>query len=327
MEELKGHIIGLMQSYSYEFLDTEPDLEKVVYLAASGSYGYGTYTDESDLDLRGVLIEPDDCLFGLRSFEQYESKETDTVIYGLKKFAKLCLQANPNCLEILGLEEDTVVIESEASKLLRENAHLFLSKGVSKTFGNYALAQMNKLKNSLAKQAGAGSHEKADALSLILESFNHRFKLPEGAIRAYSRDSEILVDVDVKGISATQVSQLCSELNSMLKSHLIKPAGPAKSEKQLLKHAMHLVRLPAMAVDILEGKGIATYRRNDHELLMDIRGGKYSFDEIFEIANEHRAKLDEAAKSTKLPDKPDAKNVEKLIERIYKLNLQSESLI
>ena len=38
---------------------------------------------------------------------------------------------------------------------------------------------------------------------------------------------------------------------------------------------MHLVRLYLMCLDILEKEEITTYRANDLDLLMSIRGGKY----------------------------------------------------
>ena len=38
---------------------------------------------------------------------------------------------------------------------------------------------------------------------------------------------------------------------------------------------MHLIRLYIMCNEILENKTLYTYRENEHEMLMDIRNGKY----------------------------------------------------
>ncbi len=43
----------------------------------------------------------------------------------------------------------------------------------------------------------------------------------------------------------------------------------------LNKHAMHLIRLFMMAIDILEKEDIITYRKDEHELLMKIRGENF----------------------------------------------------
>ena len=61
-----------------------------------------------------------------------------------------------------------------------------------------------------------------------------------------------------------------------------------KDDQHLNKHAMHLIRLFLMALDILEKGEINTCREKEHELLMDIRQGKFqkedgTFDEGFDF--------------------------------------------
>ena len=41
------------------------------------------------------------------------------------------------------------------------------------------------------------------------------------------------------------------------------------------KHMMHLIRLYLMCLDFLEKEKIITYREDEHDLLMDIRNGKF----------------------------------------------------
>ena len=48
-----------------------------------------------------------------------------------------------------------------------------------------------------------------------------------------------------------------------------------KDDNHLNKHAMHLIRLFMMAIDILEKEDIITYRKDEHELLMKIRRGEF----------------------------------------------------
>ena len=57
--------------------------------------------------------------------------------------------------------------------------------------------------------------------------------------------------------------------------------------------------------EILEGKGINTYRQNDREFLLDIRHGKYTFEEIFKMVDDYEAKFKYAANNSSLPSKPD----------------------
>ena len=61
--------------------------------------------DGSDIDLRGVTLNLPSDLIGLTSFEQYEDRDTDMVVYSFLKLVKLLLECNPNTIEILGLDE------------------------------------------------------------------------------------------------------------------------------------------------------------------------------------------------------------------------------
>jgi len=150
--------------------------------------------------LRGVLIEPKKCLYGLQAFEQYEDLPSDTVIYGLKKFISLLSKANPNTIELLGVDEECIVKMTARGKMLRENAELFLSTRVASSFGN-----------------------------------------------------------------------------------------------------------------------IATRRKEEQNLLMDVRNGKIPFEEIFKLADDYQSKFNKAAKITKLPYEPNANAIDNLMIKLYEM--------
>ena len=90
-----------------------------------------------------------------------------------------------------------------------------------------------------------------------------------------------------------------------------------KDDAHLYKHAMHLIRLLITGTDILNGYGITTKRTAEHDFLMNIRNGKYSFPEIFQFTEEYQAKFEAAAKSTRLPGEPDAMKIETMQIEIY----------
>ena len=54
----------------YDFLKSNPDLENIAYLVVSGSHGYGTNNEGSDIDLRGFLVEDKKYLLGCGSFDR-----------------------------------------------------------------------------------------------------------------------------------------------------------------------------------------------------------------------------------------------------------------
>jgi len=78
---------------------------------------------------------------------------------------------------------------------------------------------------------------------------------------------------------------------------------------KLGKHMMHLIRLYIMCLDILEKEKIITYREKEHNLLMEIRNGKYlknkqSILEFYEMINNYEKQLEYAKQNTSLPDRP-----------------------
>lgn len=141
-----------LSTYEYDFLMKDPHLgNNILILTTAGSIAYGTNVATSDIDIRGVVIETKQDIMGLSKYEQFEDRTTDTVIYGLKKFIALCLNNNPNVLEILGTKSEHILILKEEGKLLRDNIELFLSQKAIHSFGNYATAQLRRLQNALAR--------------------------------------------------------------------------------------------------------------------------------------------------------------------------------
>lgn len=105
-----------------------------------------------------------------------------------------------------------------------------------------------------------------------------------------------------------------------------------KDDKHLCKHAMHLIRLYMLGIDIMEKEEINTYREgSDHELLMNIRNGKYldsnsQFNEaFFELHEYYKSRFDYAVKNTSLPVSPNYKAAEALLVEINKEGLDIES--
>ncbi|MBC2022156.1 nucleotidyltransferase [Listeria booriae] len=312
-----------IMSPEYDFLRANADLENIAYLVASGSHGYGTNIATSDLDLRGFLLEDERYLLGLRTFEQFEEKETDTVIFGAKKFIKLCAQSNPNVLELLGVEEEDILICSDAGRMVRDNTDLFLSKRVEQTFGNYAKAQLKRLQNALVRN----DNSKDEKESLVLERLNTQIgrlgdkysNLDSNALNLRLENNEIVMDLNLQGYPLRDFNGIYTDLQGIVRTFDKARSDDSQKElPQLYKHAMHLVRMLVTGRDILEGKGVITKRRAEHELLMAIRSGEMTFDEIFECVAVLQLEFDRAAKETALPEQVDMKQIEELLISLYK---------
>ena len=79
---------------------------------------------------------------------------------------------------------------------------------------------------------------------------------------------------------------------------------------------MHLVRLYLMCLDILEREEIVTYREVDHDLLMDIRSGRYQKEDhtfnsdFYDLLNDLEKRLEYAKQNTSLPEAPNLARIE-----------------
>lgn len=121
----------ILQTPAYDFLRTDEHLGKnIILLTVGGSRAYGTNTESSDLDIRGVSMDTPKSLLGLHPFDSRCDEATDTTIYSLRRFISLAMKGNPNLYDILFCRPEEIVYETEEGKALREARHLFLSKRV-----------------------------------------------------------------------------------------------------------------------------------------------------------------------------------------------------
>jgi len=127
-------------------------------------------------------------------------------------------------------------------------------------------------------------------------------------------EDEIFIDLNLSHYPLRDLKGMYSEMSQVVKDYEhLNHRNNKKDETHLLKHSMHLIRLLIMGAEILEGKGINTYRENDREFLLDIRNGKYSYEQIFEIADEYDKKFQYAKENTVLPLQPDYKRINELL--------------
>lgn len=323
-------LLARLNTPAYAFLKDDAHLgNNILMLTVAGSIAYGTDVATSDLDVRGVSVELKTDLMGLTHFEQFEDRTTDTVIFGLKKFIQLCLNSNPNALELLGTEPECVVKMNEEGELLRTSIDLFLSKKVIQSFGCYATAQLRRLQNALARDQYPQPEKEEHILQSIMSSMDHLKKtygdMPGNGLNLFIDESskegmetEIFMDLNVKHYPLRDFKNIYASMSNVVKDYdKLQQRNRKKDDLHLNKHAMHLVRLLMTGIDILEGNGIRTYRTHERDLLLDIRHGCYTYDQLFEMADDYDARFHAAAQKTQLPDEPQYDKVQDLMIAIY----------
>ena len=334
------HIKTKLKSDEYGFLRTDKNLGKnVIIITLGGSHAYGTDNENSDLDIRGCALNSKMQILTNENFEQFVNEETDTTIYAFNKLISLLSSVNPNTIEMLGNKPEHYFYVHPIGQELIDNAHLFLSKRASYSFGGYATAQLRRLENKSNRLVGQEQLENSiyNTLQHVSDNFEEKYGIPAGQISLYidkavnpDMVTEIFMDANLKHYPIRDYTEMWAELKNVIKSYKNIGARNNKAieHNKLGKHMMHLIRLYIMCLDILEKEIIVTYREAEHDLLMDIRNGKFLDDdkqpipEFYEMVNDYEKRLEYAKNNTSLPDKPDYKKINEFVasvnERVVK---------
>lgn len=114
----------------------------------AGSHAYGTNIISSDTDYRGIFhADPIHYLTPFYPLEQFQDPaEEDSTYFEINKYLQLYLDANPNILEILWVEQSDIIERSETYDLMREYAKPLLSSKVAFTFTGYAASQLKRIR-------------------------------------------------------------------------------------------------------------------------------------------------------------------------------------
>ncbi len=335
--------IKLMNSQQYDFLRTNERLgQRIILLGLGGSHAYGTSNDNSDIDFRGITLNTPSDLLGLTEFEQYEDDNTDTVIYSFNKIVKLLLECNPNTCEILGLDDEQYLIKSALGQEIIDNKHLFISKRAAKSFGGYAGAQLRRLQNAIARDSMPQPEREQHILNSVrnaLDDFNRRYNnFDSGSIKLYidnavteGLDTEIFVDASYSHFPLRDYEKMFSTMNVVIREYdKIGKRNKKKDDNHLNKHAMHLIRLFMMAIDILDKGEIRTHRTDDSELLLKIRNGGFQKEdhtfnnEFYDILAHYEQELERATRESTLPDNPDMEKVGAFVEYVNRKAIEGD---
>lgn len=340
IQEIRNKVLF---SKEYEFLKTNEHLgNNIILIGLGGSYAYGTEKEDgsSDVDCRGCALNTKEEILTNKNFEQFVNEETDTTIYSFNKLVSLLSNSNPNTIEIMGLKPEHYLYIHPIGQELLNNAHLFLSKRAVHSFGGYANQQLRRME--LLCNRNVSQSQKEQFILNTINNAMYDIKLgyqdfTDEEIKLYidkavqeGYDTEIFMDVNLKHYPLRDYCSVWNEMKSIVSSYnkIGKRNEKAITHNKLGKHMCHLIRLYMMCLDILEKEQIITYREAEHDLLMDIRNGKYldsndqPIPEFYEMVDDYEKKLDYAKLNTSLPDSPNYKNINEFVmsvnERVVK---------
>lgn len=322
-------------SKDYEFLDENEHLgNNICLLTLGGSYSYGTNVEGSDIDIRGVANNSCSDILGLTNFEQVVDEKTDTTIYAFNKIINLLMNCNPNVLEMLGCLPEHYLYLNDIGRQLIDNRKLFISQKAIHSFGGYAIQQLRRLENAIARDKLPQSKKEEHILETINEAmttFVDRYEdLHDGIVPFIGKsnkenlDTEILVNVNLKGYPLRDFTAVINDMKTIVRDYdKLNGRNHKKDDAHLNKHAAHLLRLYYTCIDIFEKGDIITYRKDNHDILMKTRNGYFMNEDgsyksdFFDIINHLKNRLEYAKANTFIPKTP---NFEKIQDFVIEVN-------
>jgi hypothetical protein len=283
----------------------------VIFETVHGSRAYGLATESSDTDRRGVFVPPAIAFLGFVEGPDQIEPSAERVLYEIRKLFRLAAACNPTVIEVLYTDpSDHLTVTREGRRLLERRSE-FLSRLAGDSFGRYGLAQLRRIRTHrrwlLAPPPG-----KPERASYGLPPRSTIPRDEQGAVEAMLADGRLaeaelppsfldLLDRERRYRAALREWQQYQEWT--------RSRNPVRAELERrygydTKHAMHLIRLLRMAVEILS-TGWVLVRRPDAEDLLGIRRGQLTFDALLEEAEGLGARLPVLAEASALPPRPD----------------------
>jgi len=298
------------------------DPSTIILETVHGSHAYGLASESSDTDLKGIFIPGPAAFLGYRPSIEQQELSPDHVLYDIRKFFRLAVESNPTIVELLHTETSDLTVVTDEGRLLLENRDRFLSRRAGASFGRYALSQLKRIKTHrrwlLDPPRACPTRPDFGLRDHVL--------IPKdqlGAAEALIRDGRIdeaQLTPNFLLIMDRERSYRAAHREWQQYQTWLSERNPIRAETERrfgydTKHAMHLIRLLRMAVEILRD-GKVVVRRPDAEELRAIRAGALSFDQLLESARELEKRLEDLTPGSPLPDHPDEEELNALCARI-----------
>jgi uncharacterized protein len=309
----------------------------VLVLAMVGSHSHGTYIPPDDpnavddVDYMGVVIPPPSYTFGIKQWEglNFQFQELDCVFYSFRKFVNLLIKSNPNVMGLLWLKDEHYIhTEPRLWEWMIAHRDDFASERAFEAFIGYGDSQIRKMThfdihaqntydNAVALITAAGWTEEAvvfdkhrpmpnmKAVSELLDGWSAGCHPSE---RGAAQD-KLVLDEAIRDVKHTHAKFFQGYMGQKRKT-LIRKYGYD------VKNAAHLVRILAMLVGYLNTGRLEVYRE-DADHLKAIKQGKFTLEEVKEMAILLTEEAEEASKHTTLPTEPNIEVIDQLVQDIY----------
>lgn len=303
---------------------------KIVMKAYAGSHLFGTNTENSDKDYKGIFIpsgsaillgEYDDTFRTSTGNDDSRNNkdDIDVELYSLRKFYKMLRNGDTAALELLFTPDELIIEQSKDWKLIKESAMSQVSKKVTSMTG-YARQQANKYGIK-----GSRMGELSNAIKFLKErekSFdfsNPKLKLDwENLVAEFTKYSHVnVIQLEQKSDKVNYLPALdilgkkfdhhCTfgyvlETLKKIYKNYGQRAREAKNNNGIdWKALSHAVRVCIQGIELLNtGKITLPHTAENRQLLLNIKLGKMDYSEVSTLIEEYLEKLEKARQSSGL---------------------------
>lgn len=311
-----------------------------------GSHLYGTDTESSDLDIKGIYLpSAHEIILGKarknvsttrpkQEFERNNKDDIDQEFFSLKEYLKLLCEGQTCALDMLFAPDSFLIYKGERFDLFKhifENREKLLFKGILSFIG-YARKQASKygIKGSRVRAV----KDTIDFLNgcnsgLLLK--DEEVKKELDAFVGFQKDEFInyVMLPDPNGTTVTYL-EVCNRKFQMTNSvkytlavlnKIYNEYGQRAKLAQVnegidWKALSHAVRVNFEGQELLK-TGFIIFPCPERQLLLDIKTGKMPYGQVEEIIELGLKELEEAQKVSTLRDEPDIRWADDFLYEVY----------
>ncbi len=229
----------------------------LIAVAITGSHAYGINTKDSDIDIMGIFLPPEEYILRVKHIEQIEfskkENEYEGMLFSFSKWYNLMLQQNPNVLELLWhIDNMYVYRDNEYWPKLFNLRKEFLSKKLKHSYGGYAFAQSQRLKRlNIKVNQNTKRLENFDKFGYDVKAASHIFRLlgsaldglVEHEINVLRPDRQFLLAIREGKYTYEEISNMALEKNKLIEEAYV---------RSTLRNSIDMKLADILHIDILK---------------------------------------------------------------------------
>jgi predicted nucleotidyltransferase len=311
---------------------------ELIYLCKFGSHLYGTNSEASDLDYKGIFIpykrnlilgkKCDNIVYSSgNKRERNTNEDIDISLWSIHKFIDLVKIGDTNALDLLFslTHENCVIYNNGELDTLMYNALKLFNPIKTKSFVNYAINQAKKygIKTSrlgtlkeVYNYIKDSSLNEEDKVFTLIKNIDNRFHNDSFCFLKEFNEVESLVLCGKVHQGNISVKEFINRITKEYKKygHRARLAEQNKGiDEKSLSHAIRAI----IQLKQLLREGNITFPLKEAQILKDIKYGKYTWKLCEEMIINGLAEVEELQKTSIIKGKTDNKFIDTFILNLY----------